>query len=202
MKGGEEVTLREPVTSIQSRGEKLCVIDGAATLHIDAAYCDVQVIPQLVVDVPPLQALAELIHGQDAVAISVHGEEHLAQAPHLLVTQLARDDLEGRLLQPILLVEGAQVVDGRAGETRCRRVGCLAPKPNVLQGLLGGEARLRVHVHQHAHQVLRVRGDIPPRSALQGVFGLADFGQDLLASLPGERRFPAEQRVHDRPTTP
>mmetsp|Transcript_98961 Transcript_98961/g.308385 ORF Transcript_98961/g.308385 Transcript_98961/m.308385 type:complete len:396 (-) Transcript_98961:491-1678(-) len=186
---------------VQGRGQELRVVDHAAAVRVDLLENLLQVRGDLL-EARPRHALPELLGGQQAVPVLVEGGERVPEHLDLVLAELARDDVEGGLLQLVLRSEGPQVIDQAGGQCDILGLRRLVRDPDVLQCLRRREPLLRVQLEKHPDKMFGIFRDILPVGSHKAEVPKAHLRQDISVSVPMERWVAAKQHVHDDPATP
>mmetsp|Transcript_16137 Transcript_16137/g.30385 ORF Transcript_16137/g.30385 Transcript_16137/m.30385 type:complete len:204 (-) Transcript_16137:906-1517(-) len=147
--------LLDVLSPVQGCSQELRVINHSASISINVLHDGLQVWRDLL-QAGLLQAFLELGWSQQAITVLVQTHEGVAEGLDLVLIQLARDDVQGGLLELVLRTESSQVVDEVGLQGHVRGFRRLVLDPLVVQRLLGGVAVLRVHLQQVTDQGLGI----------------------------------------------
>mmetsp|Transcript_142445 Transcript_142445/g.354996 ORF Transcript_142445/g.354996 Transcript_142445/m.354996 type:complete len:265 (-) Transcript_142445:1162-1956(-) len=162
---------------VQCCRQELRVINGAALIAI-CLVVDFLQVTRYLLQTHFAHALAQLLSGEHTVVVGVQGLKSLPQGSDLALTHLVRDHLQRNPLDLAHEVEVAQVCDDASSPARLRLRG-LVLDPRMLHGGRGREPRLRVPLHQLAHELLRLARHVVPERVEEAVLAL----QDILLNL-------------------
>jgi hypothetical protein len=197
----EQVLLALQLAHVHGGGDELVVVDAAALVHVGGVHQVPDLALPEVLGPVPLQPLLQLVEGDGAAAVRVHGLEHLLQPRQLLLRQALRDDPQRHLLQPVHGRELLQPRQHRRVQRPVRGHPVLAD-PRVAQHLVRAQPVRRRRPQHSADQVLGAVGDGRPRLRVEVDGPLQHGVEDALLRLRPERRHPAEEDVHDDPRRP
>mmetsp|Transcript_36345 Transcript_36345/g.79295 ORF Transcript_36345/g.79295 Transcript_36345/m.79295 type:complete len:302 (+) Transcript_36345:115-1020(+) len=193
--------LLQVLPSLEGGGQELGVVDNATAIGIHVLH-DLLQVRRDFCEAGLRDALLHLVHCQLSVPVVVEGHEGFSQGFDLVLVELTRDDVERSLLQLVLRPEAAEIVDKVVLEAHIRGLGGLVLNPLVVQRLLCGVPVARVHLQQHANQVLGILGDVLPVRVVEGEVAQAHLGEHLRIGLTEEGRVAAEHDVHDHSAAP
>eukprot|EP00438_Fugacium_kawagutii_P007278 Skav234426 [mRNA] locus=scaffold1656:141965:152933:+ [translate_table: standard] len=199
--GGPAHVLLDVLTPVQSSCQEFGVIDDATSVSIHILH-DLLEIRRNLLQASLLQTFLELGWCQQSVTVLVQAHESVSKCLDLILIQLARDDVQGGLLQLVLRSEATQVIHKVGLQRHVRRFGCLVLNPLVVQGLLSGVAVFGVHLQQVANQSLRILGDVLPICWVEVEVAKSHLRQHLGVGVAEEGRVAAQQHVHDDTAAP